>query len=90
MREAVYQRIGRRVQALREVRGESQEVIGRLLGITRAGMSLIEQGRSRLYIHHLIVLADHFGVTPGALIAHDSRGGRSTPIHASPKTGEGT
>lgn len=72
--EPIYALMGERIRILREMRGETQDQIGQLLGVTRACVSNIEKGRQRIFVHHLSALATHFNVQLRMLAAFDYDG----------------
>lgn len=56
-REVYYSRLGRRIRALRAEAGLSQAQLGAKMGWTRAQVSLVEQGQSRVFAHQLWMLS---------------------------------
>lgn len=57
-----YQRIGQRLRALRENRGETQEDLGRVIGCAANTVSFYESGKRKLTLVDLQKIADHYGV----------------------------
>lgn len=66
------------LQQLRKARGEKQDEIAALLGMSAANLSGYERGTRPLTEEHINVLCDHFGVTADELL------GREKPVEASP------
>ncbi len=66
------------LQKLRKARGEKQEEIAALLGMSAANLSGYERGTRALTEEHINKLCDHFGVTADELL------GRAAPEEKSP------
>lgn len=58
-----YGKVGKRLKALRESRGDTQEDVGKLIGTTKYAVYQYERGRSQISLSDLQRLADHYGVT---------------------------
>jgi len=57
-----YQRIGQRLKALRESRGETQADLGAIIGCAANTVSFYESGKRKLTLVDLQKIADHYGV----------------------------
>lgn len=66
------------LQKLRKARGERQEEIAALLGMSAANLSGYERGTRALTEEHINILCDHFGVSADELL------GRAAPEEKSP------
>lgn len=66
------------LQQLRKARGEKQDEIAALLGMSAANLSGYERGTRPLTEEHINKLCDHFGVSADELL------GREKPVEASP------
>ena len=66
------------LQKLRKARGEKQDEIAALLGMSAANLSGYERGTRPLTEEHINILCDHFGVSADTLL------GREKPVEASP------
>ena len=66
------------LQKLRKARGEKQEEIAALLGMSAANLSGYERGTRALTEEHINKLCDHFGVSADELL------GRAAPEEKSP------
>lgn len=60
-----------RIKDLRRERGETQESLAALIGITRGAYANIENGKREPDIKTMTVLANHFGVTIDQLLGHE-------------------
>ena len=68
--EPIYASLGATIRALRRSRGMTQQQIADRLGFYRfSSISDLENGKIRLHIHHLILLAEIFDVSPQALFS---------------------
>jgi len=69
---------GKRFRALRKARGDNQTDAGKVLGVTFQQIQKYENGSNRMSVGSLIMMADHYGVTPESLLPPCSaRGDRS-------------
>jgi len=59
--------LGLRIKKFRESRGQSQEALARLLGVSRPTVSLIENGKRKVSAEEIKTLSDLFGVSVEAL-----------------------
>jgi transcriptional regulator with XRE-family HTH domain len=55
--KALYREIGKRIRAVREQAGLSQGELGVALGMTRANVSMLEQGSQRVLVEHVYNVA---------------------------------
>lgn len=62
------QAFGRRVRALRQERGLSQEALADLVGIHRTYVGSVERGERNISLDNINVLADTLGVSPARLV----------------------
>lgn len=72
-----YQRIGTRIRGIRENRGETQERLARLLGVTPEAVGHYERGRSRVSVTDLQRIADHYGVSLSYFLDRDTDNDRA-------------
>lgn len=70
MIEPLYLLVGKRIKALRDRRGLTQEMLGSSMTppLTRASISNIENGFQRCMLTQLVDIADALGVTAGRLL----------------------
>ena len=66
--EALYREIGRRMRAVREQRGLSQQHVGIALGVTRANIANLESGAHRILLEHIYNAAMVFNVPVSKLL----------------------
>lgn len=59
--DLLYHEIGRRIKSSRETKGLTQEAVATAVGISRASISNIEQGRQQTPIAVLYIIANHIG-----------------------------
>lgn len=59
---------GERLLHLRELNGETQEHVARLLGVTRPSVANIESGKQDISTDKIIILSRHYGVTADYLL----------------------
>lgn len=52
-RSALYREIGKKMRRVRERAGLSQETVGIALGMTRANVSSLEAGKTRILLEHI-------------------------------------
>ena len=69
---AEYKEIGSRLRALRESRADSQEDVGRVLGVRGATISRYESGALQISLIDLQKLADHYGVSINYFLGRES------------------
>lgn len=69
MSERIEQRLGRRVQALREQQGLSKADFCLMIGLSRPYLNRIESGDANVTVRQLERLASGLGVEPSSLIA---------------------
>lgn len=55
--------IGKRVRILREKSGETQEILGNVLGRSQNTISKIERGEVTLTLENLFIIAEHYNVS---------------------------
>ena len=60
--------IGKRVRELRTARGLTQDELGLLLGIKKAGVQKIEAGKSNIGVDKLMILCETFRVFPSSIL----------------------
>ena len=60
---------GRRMRALREERGLSQEALADLAGIHRTYVGSVERGERNVALDNINAIADALGVSPARLVA---------------------
>lgn len=63
--------IGRNVRRLRAMRGESQEQLGALIGVTFQQVQKYERGINQIRIFDLILIADNYGVSLNHLLGRE-------------------
>lgn len=68
---------GRRLRALRQARGISQEELAHHAGLDRTYISSCEAGRRNVTLKTITRLADALGISPAALIAPEQAGRRA-------------
>ena len=79
-----------RCKQLRQERGETQQEVANLLGISRGAYANIENGKRKPDFETIFALADHFEVSVDYLLARDSPR-RSVPeglVNGSPELTE--
>lgn len=57
----LYRHMAGAIRAWRQQHGLSQDDLGRLLGMTRAGVASLERGRQRVLIEHLYTIEGAYG-----------------------------
>lgn len=72
--EPIYPIIGERMRVLRNLRGESQDEVAKVLGTTRAHVCNMENGLQRIPVHRVLAFAAHVGVDIGAFLSAEGRG----------------
>jgi transcriptional regulator with XRE-family HTH domain len=75
--QALQQQVGKRIKALREARGLSQEALAGICNLHRTYVGLIERGERNLSLSTIEVLARGLGVAPSELFS-----GTEVPIAA--------
>jgi len=63
----LYKEVGRKIRAYRG-KNLSQEALGSAVGLTRASISNIENGRQKLLLHTFVDIADALQVKAGKLL----------------------
>jgi transcriptional regulator with XRE-family HTH domain len=56
--DAIYAAFGSAVAERRNARGQTQEQLSRMVGLSRASLANIERGRQRVFLHQILALAD--------------------------------
>lgn len=59
---------GQRLQSLRRERGERQEDVGELLGVSKAQVSEMERGKNGTSLERLVMLCEHYNVSADYLL----------------------
>ena len=79
--EQLYKGLGQRLLRHRRGAGRIQEQVAKELGLQRTSITNIEQGRQRILVHQLFLLAAAVGVSPTQLLYDDTplRGARTSP-----------
>ena len=67
------------LQKIRKARGERQEEIAALLGMSAANLSGYERGTRALTEEHINKLCDHFGVSADELLGREKPAEKSAP-----------
>jgi len=62
------QAFGRRVRALRQERGLSQEALADLVGIHRTYIGSVDRGERNISLDNINAIADTLGVSPALLV----------------------
>ena len=71
--EQLYKGLGQRLLRHRSEAGRTQEQVAKDLGLQRTSITNIEQGRQRILVHQLFLLAAAVGVSPTQLLYdHDT------------------
>lgn len=71
--EQLYKGLGQRLLRHRREAGRTQEQVAKDLGLQRTSITNIEQGRQRILVHQLFLLAAAVGVSPTQLLYdHDT------------------
>lgn len=71
-----YRVIGSRIRDIREGRGETQEDLANLLGVTPEAVGHYERGRSKIAVTDLQKVADHYGVSVTYFLGRESEQNR--------------
>jgi len=66
--DQVYPRFGRRLREKRRARGMTQEQLGTRIGLSRASIVNIEQGRQQVLLHHVVAMAAATETSLGELL----------------------
>lgn len=69
---AQYKQIGSRLRAIRESRGDTQEVLGKVVGVKGATISRYESGVLHITVLDLQKIADHYGVSINYFLGRES------------------
>lgn len=69
-----------RIKVLRQERGETQESLAALIGITRGAYANIENGKREPDIKTMAILANHFEVTIDYLLGREAAEKTPTPV----------
>lgn len=72
-----YMSIGSRIRNMRESRGEIQEDLANLLGVTPEAVGHYERGRSKIAVTDLQKIADHYGVPLAYFLGRDTEEDRN-------------
>lgn len=60
--ESIYRKLGKDIGWWRSARGMSQAGLAKRIGVSRSYVRNIEQGTSRIMIHHLPLIAKALGI----------------------------
>lgn len=63
-----FELLGATIRELREAAGESQTAAAAAIGLNRGFFRGVEAGERNVSLDRLFDIADHFGVTPAALL----------------------
>lgn len=66
--EAVYQALGARMRMIRETLGVEQATLAKRVGLSRPTIVNMECGRQRIYMHHIVKIAEALGTHPKGLL----------------------
>lgn len=69
--DSIYRAVGKRIRLARKNKGFTQETLSERVSLTRTSITNIEQGRQKLLVHSLYVIANVLGVHPGDLLPND-------------------
>lgn len=61
--------VGARIKCLREKKGESQEILGKAIGLSQNSISKLEKGETQLTLENQYSLVKHFNVSHDYLIS---------------------
>jgi len=61
--------VGERIKYLREKKGESQETLGRAIGLSQNSISKLEKGKTQLTLENQYSLVKHFNVSHDYLVS---------------------
>lgn len=64
--------VGLNLQAQRKAKGITLEVVGDLLGVSKASISKIELGKQNIYAAQLIILKEFYGCSYEQLLKHNT------------------
>lgn len=64
----LYSFLGARIRAAREQRGLSQVQLADAVGLSRASLSNVENGKQRLLAHNLVAIAQALDMDPGTFL----------------------
>jgi transcriptional regulator with XRE-family HTH domain len=64
----VYVEFGKLVRGYRKRSNLTQDELAERVGLSRTSITNIEQGRQKVLLHHVFLLAESLGVGPGALL----------------------
>jgi transcriptional regulator with XRE-family HTH domain len=65
---AVYKEFGMLIRARRQTLGLTQEQLAEKVGLSRTSITNIEQGRQKILLHQLFLLAESLQVNPDVLL----------------------
>lgn len=65
---SIYAALGELVREHRQGQGISQDALGKRIGLSRASVANIENGRQRIPLHHLYRIAEALGVNAHTLL----------------------
>ena len=74
------QRLGMRIQQIREAHNETQQALADKLGVNRQVIKTWETGTRHIKAHDLIALADHFDCTIDFLVGRSDNPSRDKNI----------
>lgn len=66
--ERLYVEFGRLVRAYRRQLGLTQDDLAERVGLSRTSITNVEQGRQKVLLHQVFLLAESLGVSPDALL----------------------
>ena len=81
-RDTIKETIGRRIQAIREERGETQQMLADALGVDRQVVKTWECATRHVKAPDLLALADHYDCTVDYLLGRDENPTRDTDLQA--------
>lgn len=64
----LYVEFGKLVRGYRKRSNLTQDELAERVGLSRTSITNIEQGRQKVLLHHVFLLAESLGVGPGALL----------------------
>ena len=81
-RDIIKETIGRRIQAIREERGETQQMLADALGVDRQVVKTWECATRHVKAPDLLALADHYDCTVDYLLGRDENPTRNADLQA--------
>ena len=81
-RDTIKETIGRRIQAIREERGETQQMLADALGVDRQVVKTWECATRHVKAPDLLALADHYDCTVDYLLGRDENPTRDADLQA--------